>query len=300
MEKHPLTLAARPQIQALLKRYPPVVSELTFTNLFAWRHSRPVWFSVVKDTLLFWVTEGGGTEPTVLFGPPVGSLAIEEVATTYASIISRLVRIPHPEAERLRQNGYLAEEDRANADYVYLVRSLAELAGRRYAKKRNHVKNCLEQCRCEYESFSPGVIAECLAMQGQWCEMRECAVNLGLAGEDTAIRETLEHFEEFECFGGAIRVDGRIAAYAVAEPLNADTAVWHFEKAMPEIPGLGQLINQWFAKYALAGFTYVNREQDLGIPGLRQAKESYFPDHLVEKYTVRPAAAAIAGDCSRR
>jgi len=61
--------------------------------------------------------------------------------------------------------------------------------------------------------------------------------------------------------------------------------VWHFEKAMPDIQGLGQLINQWFSLHSLRGFEFVNREQDLGIPGLRQAKESYFPHHMVEKFT---------------
>ncbi|HSR36244.1 MAG TPA: phosphatidylglycerol lysyltransferase domain-containing protein [Desulfurivibrionaceae bacterium] len=287
MDKHELTLASRSLVHGLLQRHPPTISELTFTNLFAWRHTRPVWFSVAQDTLLFWVTEKGASEPTVLFGPPIGPLPIEEVPQFIP--LSRMVRIPAPAAERLRQAGYAVQEDRDNADYVYRVRDLAELAGRKYAKKRNHVKNCLAQYRCEYEPFSPALIAECLSMQSQWCEMKECAINLELAGEDVAIRETLQHCAEFDCLGGAIRVDGKIAAYAVAEPLRPETAVWHFEKAMPDINGLGQLITHWFAREALAGFTYVNREQDLGIPGLRQAKESYYPDHLVEKFTVRLA-----------
>ena len=77
-----------------------------------------------------------------------------------------------------------------------------------------------------------------------------------------------------------------IQAFALGERLNKSTAVWHFEKALPEINGLSQLVNQWFAKECLAEFEFVNREQDLGIPGLRQAKESYYPDHLVEKMTV--------------
>ncbi len=287
MDKHELTLATRPLVHGLLQRHPPAISELTFTNLFAWRRTRPVWFSVIEETLLFWIAEKGGNEPTVLFGPPVGPLPIEEAAKL--SPVSRMVRIPAAEAERLQQAGYAVEADRDNADYVYRTSDLANLAGRKYAKKRNHVKNCLAQYRCEYEPFSAAIIAECLAMQSQWCEMKECAINLELAGEDAAIRETLDHFEEFGCLGGAIRVDGKIAAYAVAEPLDPETAVWHFEKAMPDINGLGQLVTHWFAKEALSGFVYVNREQDLGIPGLRQAKESYYPDHLVEKYTVRLA-----------
>jgi hypothetical protein len=77
----------------------------------------------------------------------------------------------------------------------------------------------------------------------------------------------------------------------MAETLSPGIAVWHFEKAMADVPGLGQLINQWFARYGLGGFTFVNREQDLGIPGLRQAKESYYPAHLVGKNSVVRAGA---------
>ena len=80
-----------------------------------------------------------------------------------------------------------------------------------------------------------------------------------------------------------MRVDGTIQACAIAEDLSPGTAVWHFEKAMADIPGLGQLINHWFSKYGLSDFDYVNREQDLGIPGMRQAKESYHPHHMVPK-----------------
>jgi hypothetical protein len=86
--------------------------------------------------------------------------------------------------------------------------------------------------------------------------------------------------------GGTIRIEGKIEAFTVGEALNPSTAVCHFEKAMPQFQGLAQVINQWFAKNNLGDFAYVNREQDLGIPGLRKAKESYFPDHLVEKVRI--------------
>jgi hypothetical protein len=85
-------------------------------------------------------------------------------------------------------------------------------------------------------------------------------------------------------FGGAIYVDGCLEAFALGEKLNENTAVVHFEKANPEIRGLYQLINQWFCKNVLQGFTYVNREQDLGSEGLRRAKISYRPHHMVEKF----------------
>jgi hypothetical protein len=120
-------------------------------------------------------------------------------------------------------------------------------------------------------------------MQENWCKTRDCGRNPGLCNEANAIAETFAHFEDFGLLGGAIRVDGTIQAYAFAEELHPGTAVWHFEKAMANIPGLGQLINQWFSKNGLSDFDFVNREQDLGVQGLRQAKKSYFPHHMVGK-----------------
>ena len=174
-------------------------------------------------------------------------------------------------------------EDRDNADYVYRVPDLAELAGRRFSKKRNKIKQCLNKHFCEYVPITSKLLAECETMQENWCHTRDCGRNPGLCNEANAIAETFAHFEDFGLLGGAIRVDGIIQAYAIAEELYPGTAVWHFEKAMAHIPGLGQLINQWFSKYGLPEFDYVNREQDLGVPGLRQAKKSYFPHHMVEK-----------------
>ena len=83
-------------------------------------------------------------------------------------------------------------------------------------------------------------------------------------------------------------VDGKIQAFAIGERLNPTTAVVHFEKANPELRGMYQLINHWFARNELSEYPYVNREQDLGIEGLRKAKESYHPYHMVRKFSVRP------------
>jgi len=125
-----------------------------------------------------------------------------------------------------------------------------------------------------------------MTMQKRWCQIRECVHDPGLCSENIAIAEMFARYEEYDLIGGAIRVDGEIQAYSVGERLNPATAVCHFEKALPGIPGLAQLINHWFAKFSLNAFEYINREQDLGIAGLRQAKESYYPHHLVKKYTV--------------
>jgi hypothetical protein len=193
-------------------------------------------------------------------------------------------RIPEKIANTLKEKGLRVIPDRDNADYVYKVSELATLAGAKYHKKRNLVKQCLQKYQCRYEEITPKNIPECLEMQNKWCAVRECDRDPGLCHEYSAIRDAFTYFQLFDLIGGAIRVNGVIKAYAIGEALAPNTAVWHFEKAMADVQGLGQVINQWFSLYALRDFEFVNREQDLGIPGLRQAKESYYPHHMVEKF----------------
>ena len=124
---------------------------------------------------------------------------------------------------------------------------------------------------------------------GAWCDIRDCFTpeNLSLAEEHAAVIETLDSFRELSLRGGVILIDGNIEAFTIGEPLNRETFVIHFEKANPRIIGLYQAINQEFCRTIADEYRFVNREQDLGEPGLRRAKESYCPDHLVEKYIVR-------------
>ena len=105
---------------------------------------------------------------------------------------------------------------------------------------------------------------------------------------DYAVHEALTHIDDLDYQGGAIVIDSKVAAFSLGEALNESTAVVHIEKANPEIPGLYTAINQLFCQHAWSEMVYINREQDLGVEGLRKAKESYYPHHMVDKYTVIP------------
>jgi hypothetical protein len=301
---HPLSLTDRSLISDFLFRHPPLISEQTFTNLFIWRHSRSILWTVIEGSMLFFIETAGSDDRLVMLGPPVGNITLSEIIKRFGSRLAGAIRLSENVAAPLREAGYVITEDRDNADYVYRVIDLAELAGRRYAKKRNKLKQCEQNYNCRYEPLTAANLAECRGMQTRWCEARECGHDLGLCSENMAIDEIFAHFQTFDnLIGGAIRVDGTIMAYAIGEQLHTGTAVCHFEKAMPAIPGLGQLMNQWFARNSLKQFEFINREQDLGVPGLRQAKESYYPHHLVNKYTLfidRPFTQepAMSGRCA--
>jgi len=283
----PLDMATAALVNRYLAAYPPAVSELTFTNLYAWRQGRPVWLAELSDTLACLVqTPQAGDGKFMLFGPPVGPLPLAAVMAQLGETVVGAVRQSTASVTGLDPLTFTVTADRANFDYVYRVSDLAELAGRNYSAKRNLVKLCRRDHPCSFETITGNNIAECRDLLNRWCDLRHCELDHGLSGEWQALKETLEHFLDFGLLGGLIRVDGAVEAFAIGERLNRETAVCHFEKALPSLKGLGQLINQWFAANCLKDFTHVNREQDLGIPGLRQAKESYHPSHLVEKFTV--------------
>ncbi|MFH1033265.1 MAG: phosphatidylglycerol lysyltransferase domain-containing protein [Pseudomonadota bacterium] len=288
----PLELTDKEAIGAYLRADPPQTSELTFTNLFMWReHYRPLWRVWGEHLLL--VLQPHGQEAFGL--PPIGpgdlTPACLELcrALGAAGQAPSLRRLGGQALERIDQGRLAAVLDRDQSDYVYLSADLIALSGNRFHRKKNHLNKFRKAYPdYEYRPLDEGLVCRVLAMQQDWCALRDCASDVSLANEDQAIYEALKHFEALDFVGGAILVQGKVEAFSLGEPLNPDTAVIHIEKANPELPGLYAAINQRFAQEAWAGYAYINREQDLGIEGLKAAKESYNPHHLVDKYILTP------------
>jgi hypothetical protein len=280
-----LSLSHRSAIEAALSKFPPLTSELTFPSLFAWRKSRSMFVIDIDGSLVLILKREGAY---TLFGPPIGPMPISEAFDAANRIAGEPViaceRIPETIASATDAKCTDLFEDRGNFDYVYRCEDLAGLAGRKYHKKRNLVTQCLEDYDCSYEDLSPTLVPEIKDMQDRWCAERNCEKKPGLCKEYQAIMELLDNEEQLDLLGGAIRIDGTIQAYAIGSRLNSNTAVEHFEKAMSSFKGLYQLMNQWFCQRAMAEYEFVNREQDVGSPGLRQAKESYYPDHMIKKF----------------
>lgn len=271
--------------------YPPEISEYTFTNLFIWRKARPIKLSLIDQSLCVMAQKD---EMMRFFLPPLGSHDVHDIAGKMFSYAiengfnPEIHRVSEDMAIKLQHHGFHIEFDMDNSDYVYLVEDLATLAGRKFDGKRNRIKKCIGEYSPEYRKITTDILEMCLDLQTEWCNIRHCEMNPGLSSEDIAIKELFSVMDKLPVFGGAIIIDGKIEAFTMAERLNKQTAVVHFEKANPAIDGLYQLVNQWFCERELNGkFTYVNREQDLGIEGLRRAKESYYPHHIVKKYIVR-------------
>lgn len=274
--------------EKMRSEFPTLISEQTFSNLFAWRGFHPVSLCILDAAILV-VTENGNC--LNVFGPPLGSISIGDAIALLENIsgktVAEIERIPEAKLGSTTPNGWRVEEDPCNSDYVYRRQDLANLEGRKFHAKRNLIAQCSTENNWAYEEMSASNVAEVSKMLDKWCAARNCEKNRGLCAEYTAIREMIRNYDRLNILGAVIRIDGNVEAFTMGEALNDNTAVVHFEKANPEFKGLYQLINSEFCKNALAEFEFINREQDLCIEGLRRAKRSYFPDHMVRKFTIR-------------
>lgn len=283
-----VSLGDKPLIDRLLAQMQPEISAYTFTNLFAWREQHRVSLSRVGDSLIVHYNDG---DRRMCLRPLCGGdEVVEKVLSESQGDRTEFGYMPAEQASRLASRpGLSVIEDRDNADYLYLARDLIDLAGRKYDAKRNFLGRFTANRSWQYLSITPANARDCIEFADEWCEDRSCETADGLHKEHCAVYQMLTNFGALGIVGGALRVDGRIAAFALGERLNSETLVVHAEKADSGIEGAYQAINNQFCVHEAAGVTYVNREQDLGVPGLRKAKLSYHPVKLVETYRVRRA-----------
>jgi hypothetical protein len=297
----PLTLADRAIFRKILWDYQAETSELTFTNLLMWQSLYGYQWSLDRDRLLVvslvadrpaWALPPVGPPPRVDLCRRVLGWLRDECGVADPAIERADPRLA---AEVASHPEFVVEPVRDHFDYVYRTEDLIRLPGGPYHAKRNHINSLARAGGYRYEPLGPEHLAACLELSGKWCDIKRCDLDMSLMGEWAAIGVALDNFQALHLKGGVILVNDRVEAFTCGELLNEATAVIHLEKANPEIRGLYAVINQQFCQQAWAGVPFVNREQDLGEPGLRTAKLSYHPLHLVEKFRIRLASGAGGG-----
>ena len=181
-----------------------------------------------------------------------------------------------------------AEPDRDQWEYLYLATELATLPGNRFHKKKNHYNAYVKTYgEPDYHELNDDIVEDVLALQDDWCQWHECGDSPSLTAENEAINRVLSHWESFrDLYGGALYIDGRIAAFSIGEKLDDEMLGVHYEKGLNGYNGIYQAINREFSACAGKGFSLVNRAQDLDEDGLRQAKTSYQPVGFLKKYKV--------------
>ena len=283
----------RSAIAAILARHPQPLSDYCFASLLVWAPVYHYHHAIVEpDTLLVSSALGNERAPGLL--QPVGELpgSTQEALLRRARELAAPLRIESVSEEFLARYAAFARHFdvapvRSAANYVYAAGDLAELPGRRYAGKRNLITQASRLNPWTIERLDAARAGECLEVGVDIAAKRTTEAGVSLDQEAQALAGALRSFAPLGLQGLLLRVDGRPAAFSIFDRLSATTAVVLFERALRSMKGLYQVINQETAKViAAAGYELINREEDLGDPGLRRAKLSYHPLRLEMKYTL--------------
>ncbi|MFA6856671.1 MAG: phosphatidylglycerol lysyltransferase domain-containing protein [Treponema sp.] len=184
-------------------------------------------------------------------------------------------------------NKYTFTERRADSDYVYLTKSLAELPGGKYHKKKNHISQFMRRHPdVFYKPLTAENAGDASLVEEIWFSENNGTGDYDKKAERDIIREALMMLDELNLTGGILYADNKPIAMTIGSAITEKIADVHFEKAVSEYDrdGAYAVINQEFAK-TLIKYEYINREEDMGIEGLRKAKLSYHPDLLLAKWS---------------
>jgi len=283
----PLQLNLRSAYLERLARCPAKASDYSFVNLWGWAEEYGLEWSWGESHV--WIRQ---TRPELINWAPVGPWCDVDWSKCprLASGAIRFTRVPESLLDIWKQAfGPRLEsfEARGHWDYIYSVQELRTLAGNKFHKKKNHLNQFKKQYAYEYRSFGPECVETALELQAQWCHWRECEDSGALVAENNAIARVLKDWDRLpELRGGGLYINGEMVAYTVAETLDAETLVIHFEKGKSGVRGVYQAINQLFLETEGVGVERVNREQDLNDSSLRQAKLGYHPIGFLKKYLV--------------
>ncbi|CEQ13751.1 MAG: DUF2156 domain-containing protein [Paraclostridium sordellii] len=275
--------------------------EYCFTTLYMWRDMYKTSYYIEDDFAII-VGEYEGDRFSVL---PLAKK--DKIHKAIAFMINYFKNEDHriylravtKEVVELLQKDYPGRfeyiEERDYFDYVYDAESLRTLKGRKNQKKRNHLNYFIKEYegRVEYKKLDKENFDDCITLLKAWTVNKEENGDKeeGIDDEFVAIKKIFDHYdvlrEDVKISG--IYIDNKLEAFTIGEKINEHMAVIHIEKANPEVRGLYPYINQQFLVNEFPDVELVNREEDLGLEGLRKAKLSYHPCKFVEKYTVTEA-----------
>lgn len=185
------------------------------------------------------------------------------------------------------EHNFNIKEERDFFDYLYLREDLADLKGKKLQSKRNHINKFNAKYKWDYVEINAKNYHSCLSLLNTWQE-RAIEKNPELKPDYEKEKKVIEYlfsnFDALDLKAGAIRVEEKIIAFTIGSKINNFTFDIHIEKADRDFEGAFALINREFAKRLDTSYKFINREEDLGIEGLRKAKLSYLPIKLIEKY----------------
>lgn len=290
LDFQPLKPEQKAEYDATLKACGERGCEYSFANLYLWGRQKAVFhrgnlafFSQFNQKSVYLFPVGSGDLKSTL------DAIIHDAHTR--GIPCRLTGLLQADCDRLEElypGRFRFHIDRNAFDYIYNVEELAALAGRKYQKKRNHLNKFRQNHPdCQALPLNRDTLPQASALLENWYARRTASdTNADFHMEQAAIARALKNMEVLDMEGLVLVEDGQALAMALGSALNETTFDIHFEKAREDIDGAYAAINNAFANYLHEKYPqlqWLNREDDLGLEGLRKAKLSYCPDHMVEK-----------------
>jgi len=262
-------------------------STYNFTNMFMWADGSGITYAETDGCLALFF-EFGRQPVSVSF--PVGGGDTKSAVSHLAAYIEEqglrpvfrnLSKDMCRQMEELFLGQFEFVEDRSAADYIYETESLILLSGKKLHQKRNHFNYFKNHYAYEYRTLTQADMEDCLQLYKNWEDEKESGNRL--AGARQATERLLHHFDSLPVRGGGLFVADKLVAFSIGERVSNDTALIHLEFAT-DLRGAFNVINSEFCAHEWSDCAYINREEDMGIPGLRQAKMAYRPIRLLEKY----------------
>lgn len=295
LEFKPITLEAKEIIEGYTKGWNLECSDLSFTNLFIWGANKKMeyaeWGNCLYIKLDYEKVPVYLWTPIPYFGVEVDYRKAVDQALDYMREIGteptlRSVWTPFKDLiKECYPELYISSLEIA-WDYIYKREDLATLKGKKFHGKRNHINRFLrENPNYEYKSIDSSMIEECMRVYDEWSEEKDEA-SITLFDERLSVSLALNNMEALGLTGGCLIIDGEIVAFTLGERLLPYMQLIHIEKAKMEIDGLYPMINQQYILHECKDVTLINREEDMGLEGMRKAKRSYHPIKMVEKYFI--------------
>lgn len=283
------SLEDRKWIAPLLTASGGMGSEFAFGTLYLWSDTYHSKVCQHNGSLLLCSGEHGHTYVMPIGGDTHSAVEVLMADAQERGIPFQMWGVTEKGVEELEEAfpGVFAYHlDRDSSDYIYATEDLIQLTGRKYHGKRNHLSKFNRLYAWRYEDVTEQNLEDCRFIARQWCEQNGCGRENGLDSESCALNRAFRSYRELELSGGILYIEDKPAAFTIGEEINSQIFLLHFEKALSGYEGLYAAINHEFAARHLSGYQYVNREEDLGLEGLRKAKLSYYPAVLLQKYLV--------------
>lgn len=307
----PIRLSDREAINRLLRASRAPICDHTFTNLYAWQERYSTAWAEVEHRLVVRYRIEADAEAYMVVGldesdfDRVMPRLKAEAEMRHQPL--RLVCLAEQDVEQFRrwvkrtdgdEDEYAVCDNRDYRDYIYSLEELHTLRGRRFQPKRNHVNRFESLYNYRFEPLRKEHFEECLQLECLW-QRRKGNADCRESEEQQAIRRVLEAYDELDVVGGVLLIEGHVAAFTFGSAIDSETFCTHVEKADAGYEGIFPMINRCFAGMLLErGFRWVNREEDMGLAGLRRSKLSYHPHRLQEKMSIKHLSPVERG-CRR-